>query len=86
VETQRQGNATLRSVLIGIGFTILYLLIGLILDYLLTQLLSQFVLQNCSEDCYFGLFNTIFIVVALLSVAGGILRGVRTYKRSLTSE
>ena len=79
--TQNSRNIILRSVFIGIGITVLYLLIGLILDYLVTQLLSQFVLQNCSEDCYFGLFNTIFIVVALLSIAGGILRGVRTYKR-----
>lgn len=81
METQNSRNVMLRSVFTGIGIAVLYLLIGLILDYLVTQLLSQFVIRDCSEDCYFGLFNTIFIVVALLSIAGGILRGVRTYKR-----
>lgn len=81
METQKKGNATLRGVLTGIGIAVLYLLIGVILDYIVTQLLSQFVIPNCSEDCYFQLFNTIFVVVAVLSVAGGILRGVRKYKQ-----
>ena len=81
METPNKSNGILRSALIGFGFTILFLLIGLILDYALTQILSQFFIPNCSEDCYFQLFNTIFIVVVILSVAGGILRGVRTYKR-----
>ena len=81
MKTQNKSNGILRSALIGFGFTILFLLIGLILDYALTQILSQFFIPNCSEDCYFQLFNTIFIVVVILSVAGGILRGVRTYKR-----
>ena len=62
--------------------TILFLLIGIVLDYLLTQGLSQFVLADCSEDCYFRYFNIIFLIVALLSVAGGILSGVRMYRRS----
>jgi hypothetical protein len=82
METQKQGNAILRGVLIGIGFTLLCLLIGVVLDYLVTQLLSQFVIPNCSEDCYFRLFNTFFVLVAVLSVVGGILKGVHTYKQT----
>ena len=81
METQNKGNVIVRSALTGIGFTILFLLIGVILDYLVTQGLSQFVIPNCSEDCYFRPFNFIFLIVALLSVAGGIRSGVRTYKR-----
>jgi len=81
METQKQENAILRGMLTGVGMAVLYLLIGVVLDYLVTQLLSQFVLQNCSEDCYFRLFNNIFVAVVVLSVAGGILSGVRKYKR-----
>jgi hypothetical protein len=82
METKTKQNILIRSVLTGIGFTILFLLIGIVLDYLVTQLLSQFVLTDCSEDCYFRYFNIIFAIVALLSVAGGILSGIRAYKRS----
>ncbi len=82
METKNRSAAIIRGVLTGIGMIVLYLLIGVVLDYLLTQLLSQFVIPNCSEDCYFQLFNTIFIGVAMLSVAGGILNGVRTFKRA----
>ena len=82
METQSKGNVIVRSVLTGLGMTILFLLIGIVLDYLLTQGLSQFVLADCSEDCYFRYFNIIFLIVALLSVAGGILSGVRMYRRS----
>jgi hypothetical protein len=51
MEPENGRNVMLRSVFIGVGVTVLYLLIGLILDYLVTQLLSQFVIRNCSEDC-----------------------------------
>jgi len=81
MQSQNRGNLFIRSVLTGLGMAILYLLIGLILDYLVTQMLSQFVLENCSEDCYFQYFNAIFFVVTILSIAGGLLRGVRTYQR-----
>lgn len=81
MKTQTKGNVILRSVLTGIGMTILYLVIGTALDYIVTQVLSQFFITDCSEDCYFRYFNAIFIVVVLVSIAGGIRSGVRTYKR-----
>jgi hypothetical protein len=81
METRNKGNAILRSVFTGIGFTIFFLLIGIVLDYLITQGVSQFILTDCSEDCYFRLFNSIFIVVVIISVAGGILSGIRSYRR-----
>jgi len=61
---------------------VLYILLGTILDYAVTQILSEYFIPDCSEDCYFKYFNAIFIVVAFLSVAGGIRAGVRAYKRS----
>ena len=81
---QSQNNTTniVRSVLLGVGVAILYLLVGMVLDYVLTQILSQYFIRDCSEDCYFGYFNVIFIVVALLSVAGGVWTGARAYQRS----
>ena len=81
METQDKGNPILRSVFTGIGIAILYLLIGTVLDYAVTQILSQFFFPNCSEDCYFHVFNIIFVVVAFLSFAGGIRRSIQTYKR-----
>jgi hypothetical protein len=81
METQNKGNLILRSVLTGIGMAVLYLLIGTVLDYIVTQVLSQFFIADCSEDCYFRYFNAIFIIVVLVSIAGGIRSGVRTYKR-----
>jgi len=81
METKSKRNILIRSGLVGIGMTVLYLLIGAVLDYIVTQLLSQFVVANCSEDCYFRYFNTIFILVALLSVAGGLRSGIRAYRR-----
>jgi len=81
METQSKNHVIVRSILAGIGFTILYLLIGLVLDYLVTQGLSQFVIANCSEDCYFRYFNSIFILVVLVSILGGIRSGIRAYKR-----
>lgn len=81
MESQAQGNATIRSMLTGIGVTILFLLLGTALDYLVTQFLSQFILTNCSEECYFRYFNTIFAIVALISLAAGLRSGFRTYKR-----
>ena len=81
MEAQNKGNVIIRSVLTGTGIAILYLLVGTFLDYLVTQVLSQFVLVNCLEDCYFKYFNMIFFFVALLSIAGGVRSGVRTYRR-----
>lgn len=81
METQNNRNVILRSAFTGIGITLLYLLIGTVLDYIVTQVLSQFILANCSEDCYFRYFNTIFVVVALLSLAGGFRSGIRMYRR-----
>lgn len=78
---QNNGNHIARSVLSGIGIAVLYLLVGTVLDYIVTQILSQFFLSDCSEDCYFRYFNSIFVVVAVLSLAGGIRAGIRTYKR-----
>lgn len=77
----KQINIIMRSVLMGIGVTIVYLAIGLALDYIITQLLSQFILSDCPEDCYFRYFNIIFAVLAVFSMMGGIRSGTRTYKR-----
>ena len=79
--SEAKGNAIVRSVLTGAGITILFLLLGTVLDYVVTQVLSQFFIPNCSEDCYFQLFNSIFIVVAVISLAAGIRSGVRTFNR-----
>ena len=82
VESQNKTKNMVLSILSGTAAVILYLLLGTILDYVLTQILSQYFIPNCSEDCYFRYFNAIFIVVAFLSVAGGIRAGMRAYKRS----
>jgi len=82
MESQNKTKNIVRGVLSGIGVAVLYLLLGTILDYGLTQILSQYFIRDCSEDCYFRYFNAIFIVVAFLSVAGGIRAGARAYKRS----
>jgi hypothetical protein len=81
MESQTKGNLVIRSALTGIGVTVLFLLLGTVLDYIVTQVLSQFFIAACSEDCYFRIFNFIFLVVVLLSVAGGIRSGIRMYKR-----
>lgn len=81
-ESQNKTPNIVQSVLSGIGVVILYLLLGTLLDYGLTQILSQYFIPDCSEDCYFKYFNAIFIIVAFLSVAGGVRAGVRAYKRS----
>lgn len=78
---EARGSAIVRSVLTGFGITVLFLLLGTVLDYIVTQILSQFFIPNCSEDCYFRLFNTIFAIVVLISLAAGIRSGVRTYSR-----
>jgi len=83
METQNKQNAIVRSILTGLGVAVLYLLIGTVLDYIVTQVLSQFFIPNCSEDCYFRYFNSLFIVVVLLSMAGGIRSGFRRYKREV---
>jgi hypothetical protein len=70
-----------RSVIWGLAVGIFYLVIGTVLDYIATQTVSQFFLTNCSEDCYFKIFNFIFVLVAVLSIAGGLLRGISVYKR-----
>jgi len=82
MESQIKTTNIVQSILSGIGVVVLCLLLGAILDYVLTQTLSQYFIPDCSEDCYFKYFNALFIVVALLSVAGGIRAGLRTYKRS----
>ena len=71
-----------QSSLSAIGFMVLYILLGTILDYAVTQILSEYFIPDCSEDCYFKYFKAIFIVAAILSVAGGVRAGMRTYKRS----
>lgn len=81
METQKKWKALVRSLLTGIGITVLFLLIGIVLDYLLTQALSQFVITDCSEDCYFRYFNIIFIFVAIVSVLAGVRSGIRAYRR-----
>ena len=82
MESQYKTTNIVRSVLSGVGVAIFYLLVGMVLDYVLTQILSQYFIRDCSEDCYFRYFNGIFIVVAFLSVAGGVQAGMHTYKRS----
>jgi ABC-type nitrate/sulfonate/bicarbonate transport system permease component len=72
----------LRSILTGIGLALLSLVVGTVLDYLLTQGLSQFVLANCSEDCYFRIFNIIFVIVVLGSAAVGLRAGINAYRRN----
>jgi hypothetical protein len=70
-----------RSILAGLGTALLILLIGIPLDYSITQFLSQVLIEGCSEDCYFRIFNSIFVVMALLSIGLGLRAGMRTYKR-----
>jgi hypothetical protein len=82
MESQNKTTNIVQSILSGIGVVVLYLLLGTILDYGLTQILSQYFIPDCSEDCYFKYFNALFIIVALLSVAGGIRAGMNVYKRS----
>ena len=82
MKSQNKTKNMVEIILSGVGVVVLYLLLGTVLDYVLTQILSQYFSPDCSEDCYFGYFNAIFIVVALLSVAGGVLTPVHTYKRS----
>ena len=81
METKTRGNV-IQGVLSGIGFAIIFLLLGLVLDYGITQILSQYFIADCSEDCYFQYFNAIFIGVAILSIGGGLLAGMRVYHRS----
>ena len=82
MESQNKTTNIVQSVLSWIGVVILYLLLGTILDYGLTQILSKYFILDCSEDCYFKYFNALFILVALLSVAGGIRAGMSAHKRS----
>jgi hypothetical protein len=81
MESQSGTKNMIQSIFSGIKVSVLYLLIGMVLDYLITQALSQFVIANCSEDCYFRYFNSIFVLVVLLSLAGGIRSGLRSYNR-----
>lgn len=81
VELPTKTAGIVKSVLSGVGAAILYLMLGVVLDYILTQTISQYFLSTCSEDCYFQLFNAIFIVVVVLSVAGGAYTAARTYRR-----
>jgi hypothetical protein len=82
MESQNKTTNIVRGVPSGIGVAILYLLLGMVLDYGLTQILSQYFIPNCSEDCYFKYFNAMFLIVAFLSIAGGVRAGVRACKRS----
>jgi hypothetical protein len=70
-----------RSILSGLGVAILILLVGIPLDYSITQIVSQVFIRGCSEDCYFRIFNTIFVVIAFLSFAIGLRAGIRSYKK-----
>jgi hypothetical protein len=81
METQNVTKNVVQSIFSGIKVAVLYLLIGLVLDYFLTQAISQYFIVDCSEDCYFRYFNSIFAAVVVVSVAGGILSGFRTYNR-----
>ncbi|HET9590768.1 MAG TPA: hypothetical protein VFO91_18405 [Anaerolineales bacterium] len=81
MNTPDKGKNILRSILSGIGIAVLCLLVGTVLDYLVTQTLSQFFISGCSEDCYFRIFNSLFVVVAVLSAAAGLGAGLRSYKR-----
>ena len=76
-----RANKIVSSVLAGVGFAILSLLVGIVLDYIVVQILSQYFISGCSEDCYFTYFNAIFVIVALVSVVLGIRFGLRTYRR-----
>lgn len=74
-------NKLVPSVFTGVGVTILSFIVGIILNYIVVQILSQFFISDCSEDCYFAYFNSLFVIVALLSITIGIRAGLRTYKR-----
>lgn len=82
METKTNTGGVVRSALSGVSATILFVILGVVLDYVLTQTISQYFLRTCSEDCYFQLFNAIFIVVVILSVSGGVYTAVRIYKRT----
>ena len=79
-------KSIVQGTLSAIGFMVLYIVLGTILDYAVTQILSEYFIPNCSEDCYFGYFNAIFLVVITLSVVGGARAGVRTYRRSFEKQ
>ena len=82
IESQTKTRGIVKSFFSGMGAAILYLILGTVLDYVLTQTISQYFLRTCSEDCYFQLFNAIFIVVVVFSIAGGVYTAMRTYKRA----
>ena len=79
-------KSIVQGTLSAIGFMVLYIVLGTILDYAVTQILSEYFIPTCSEDCYFGYFNAIFLVVITLSVVGGAWAGVRTYRRSFEKQ
>jgi len=81
MKSQNKMNAVLHSVFSGTGIILLLLLIGTFADYIVTQALSQFFIADCSEDCYFRIFNSVFALVVLISIAGGAYTGIRTYRR-----
>lgn len=75
-----RANKIISSVFAGVGFAISSLLVGIVLDYIVVQILSQYFISGCSEDCYFAYFNSIFVLIALLSVLIGVRAGLRNYK------
>ena len=75
-----RANDIVLSVLAAVGFAILSLLVGIVLDYIVVQILSQYFISGCSEDCYFAYFNSIFVLIALLSVLIGVRTGLWNYK------
>ena len=81
MESQNKMNAVLRSVFSGTGIALLLLLIGTFADYIVTQALSQFFIEDCSEECYFRIFNSVFVLIVLISIAGGGRTGIHTYRR-----
>jgi len=81
MDTQNKTQNIIRSILAGVGFAVLCLVIGTVLDYAVTQVLSQFFITNCSENYYFDIFNFVFVIVVVLSISGVIGAGLRCYKR-----
>ena len=83
MDAKNKPQNIIRSIFSGVKVAALCLVIGMVLDYAVTQTLSQFFFFFCSEDCYFNIFNFLFVIVAMLSVGGGIYAGIRYHKRPM---